>query len=67
MDRGGGQASRHHRKQRLGAGAGHAGRQQIQELPQTAQQRGAAVRSFAVRRMRRLYAPEANQPPHGGR
>lgn len=66
-DRGGGQASRHHRGQRLGAGAGHAGCQQIQELPQTPQQRGAAVRASALRRMRRLYAPEADQPQECGR
>ena len=51
----------HHRGQRLGAGPGHAGRQQIQERPQTAQQCGAAVRPFTVRRMRRLYVPEADQ------
>ena len=67
MDHGGGQASRHHRGQRLGAGAGHAGCQQIQELPQTPQQRGAAVRASALRRMRRLYAPEADQPQECGR
>lgn len=42
-DRGGGQASRHHRRRRLGAGTGHAGCEQIQELPQTPQQRGTAV------------------------
>ena len=56
-----------HRRQRLGAGAGHAGCQQIQELPQAPQQCGAVVWPSALRRMRRLYAPEADQPQECGR
>ena len=67
MDCGSWQTSWHYFRQRLGAGAVHAGREQIQELPQTAQQCGAAVWPFTVRRMRRLHAPEADQPPHRGR
>ena len=45
-----------------GAGAGHAGCQQIQELPQAPQQCGAAVGASPLRRVRRLYAPQTDQP-----
>ncbi len=59
---------RHHRGQRLGAGAGHAGCQQIQELPQTRSNVALLSGLLRLRRMRRLYAPEADQPQEcGGR